>query len=418
MARKLCDMAYGNKQRVRHVESFKHHFPLFDHASNTDLAYFDSASSAQKPKQVLDAMHTFQTSSYANVHRGLYRLSGESTTAYENARTTVADFIGADENNIVFTRSTTEAVNLVANTWGKLNIQAGDTILLTEMEHHANIVPWVMLAEQVGATVKSIPLDSDGSLDMNAFTKALESKPKLVAFTHVSNVLGTINPVKDMVQQAHQVGAIALIDGSQAAPHMKLNMADIDADFYTFTGHKLYGPTGTGVLYGKKELLDAMPPWQGGGDMIETVAFDHITYAEAPAKFEAGTPNIIGMIGLAESIQFINGLGWDAIEAHEKALSDKLEAELKTIEGLTLYSQAENKIGVFSFNLDGIHSSDVAMILDKCNVAVRTGHHCAQPLMKVLGTEHTIRASIGLNTTEADINQLISALKKAKMMLG
>jgi cysteine desulfurase/selenocysteine lyase len=411
-------MACGNVRRVGAVESFKHHFPIFENESNQALAYFDSASSAQKPQHVIEAMNRFQTSSYANVHRGLYRLSAESTTAYENARRTVANFIATDENNIVFTRSATEAINLVASTWGTQHIKAGDIILLTEMEHHANIVPWVMLAKQVGAKVEYASLLPDGSLDMKSYEKALENKPKLVAFAHISNVLGTINPVKNMVSQAHNAGAKTIIDGSQAAPHIKLDMADIDSDFYVFTGHKTYGPTGTGVLYGKKELLDAMPPWQGGGDMIETVAFDNITFAKAPAKFEAGTPNIVGTIGLAASIEFLNEIGWGAIETHEKALSEKLEVELTNFNGLTLYSRAANKIGVFSFNLDGIHSSDAAMVLDKCNVAVRTGHHCAQPLMKALGTEHTIRASIGLSTTEDDIDQLISALHKAQKMLG
>lgn len=398
---------------------FKNAFPTFAETANIGLAYFDSASSAQKPAAVLKAMDRFQKTSYANVHRGLYRLSAESTTAYENARKTIAKFIGASEDETIFTRSATEAINLVANTWGDSHIQKGDVILLTDMEHHANIVPWVMLAEKKGARIKSVPLNNDGSLNTDAFTLALkEHAPKLVALTHVSNVLGTINPIANLTQQAHQAGATVLIDGSQAAAHMPLNMAHLDADFYTFTGHKLYGPTGTGVLYGKKEILTRMKPWQGGGDMIETVSFDSVTYAPSPAKFEAGTPNIVGAVGLATAIDFLMDIGWQNIQAHEKALSAKLKDALQGIEGLTLYSRAQDKIGVFSFNLDGIHSSDVAMILDKCDVAVRTGHHCAQPLMRALGTEHTIRASIGLSNTEADIDQLISALIKAKNMLG
>jgi len=388
--------------------------------SGQPVVFLDSAASAQKPRSVIDALNKVMEGGYANIHRGLYEFSAETTAAFEAARRRIARFIGGDTDETVFTRNTTEGINLVAASWGRANLAAGDEIILTEMEHHANLVPWHMLRDELGVVIKYIPVTDTGELDLARLGDLLTAKTKLVSFTHVSNALGTINPAKDIVGRVRSFNKDIkiLIDGSQSAPHMKIDVRDLGSDWFVFTGHKLYGPTGIGVLWGRAGVLAEMPPYQGGGDMIETVTLDGSTYKQAPAKFEAGTPAIAEVIGLGAAVDYIDFLGWDAIATHEKALSDTLFKRLSARKDLSILGASKNRIGVVSFNMVGSASADIGMILDKCGVAVRTGHHCCMPLMKRFGVEGTVRASLALYSTPDDINALEAALDKAAKLLS
>lgn len=396
-------------------------FPIF-----TDLekpvAFMDSAASAQKPDAVINAMNNVMQGHYANIHRGLYDFSQKTTALYEEARHKVAQFIGASsDNEVVFTRNATEAVNLVAQSWGKANLNAGDEIIITEMEHHANIVPWQLLADQIGVIIKVIPLHDDATLDYEAFEKMLSSKTKLLSFVHISNATGVINDAEALIKTTRNFNPEIkiLVDGSQSIVHKAINVTTLGADFFVFTGHKLYGPSGVGVLWGREALLNTMPPYQGGGDMIETVSFKSgISYKKAPARFEAGTPAIMEVIGLGAAIDYFSDIGVARIEDYESELYAYMRTQIEQIEGLTLYGDVVNSAPVLSFTVSWAHISDVATILDQCGVAVRSGHHCAMPLMERLGIDGSIRASIGLYNSKADIDQFINALKKAYKFLG
>ena len=406
------------------IARYRKDFPILAKTMNgKPVAYLDSASSAQKPQVVLDAIRDVYETNYANIHRGLYQFSQVTTQAYEAVRSKAAEFINAPlAEEIIFTRNTTEAINLVAQSWGQADLKAGDEIILSEMEHHANIVPWQLLEKQIGIKIKVVPVLDDGTLDFAAFMALLSEKTKIVSLVHVSNALGTINPLQKFIKAAKEFKAdiLALVDGSQSVVHGTVDVQELGCDFFAFTGHKLYGPNGVGVLWGRGDILDAMPPYQGGGDMIETVSFEKAgtTFKKAPARFEAGTPAIAEVIALGAAIDYVNAIGIDAIAAHEKALLDLMMRELNAIEGLTFYGTAQEKVSVVSFTADWAHASDIAMILDQCGVAVRTGHHCCMPLMQRFGIDATVRASLGLYSNEADIDQFIQGLKKAKEMLG
>jgi cysteine desulfurase / selenocysteine lyase len=403
------------------IEKFRADFPVLKTKMNGQpLAFLDTAASAQKPQAVLDAMNAVYEGAYANIHRGLYRLSTDLTEKFENVRTRVAKFIGATEKEIVFTRNATEGVNLVAMSWGHRNLRPGDEIILTEMEHHANIVPWQILRDHIGIVIKTVPFDSNGVLDLEAFEKFLSPKTKLIGLVHISNALGTVNPVKDIIRMArgYNKDIHILIDGSQAIVHGPVNMRELDADFYVFTGHKLYGPTGIGVLYGKFDVLNAMPPYQGGGDMINRVTFEKTTYKDAPYRFEAGTPAIAEVIGLGAAIDYLQNIGIDKIAAHENDLLGYATEKLKQIEGLTIHGTAPEKAGILSFTLKNIHPSDIGMVLDQCGVAVRAGHHCCMPLMAKLGLDSTVRASLGLYSDKNDIIQLVEGLHKVQKLFA
>lgn len=397
-------------------------FPIFEKKmSGEPLVYLDTASSAQKPQSVIDAMTAVMQGHYANIHRGLYEFSQATTAAFEAVRGKVKTFINAaSENEIVYTRNTTEAINLVAYSWGRQNLTSDDEIILTQLEHHANIVPWQLLQGEIGFAIKVVPIKSDGSLDLSAFDALLGPKVKFMGLVHISNALGVKNPVAEMIAKARAVrpDIVTLVDGSQSAVHGAIDVQALECDFFTFTGHKLYGPSGVGILYGREALLNSMPPYQGGGDMIETVSFEKgTTYKKAPARFEAGTPAIVDVIGLGAAIDYVLSISAKAIEAHEAQLLSYATERLRSIEGVTIYADVENKAAVLSFNVEGAHSSDVGMILDQCGVAVRTGHHCAMPLMEALGVDSTIRASFGLYNNKEDCDKLYEALIKAKKML-
>ncbi len=396
------------------VQKARADFPILSRViNNKPLVYLDSGASAQKPNAVIDAMSHAMRHSYANVHRGLHTLANETTDAYEAGRETVARFIGAQTDEIIFTKSATESINLVANTWGE-GLGDGDEILITEMEHHANIVPWYMLAQRKGVKLTYVPILDDGSLDMAAFDQLLTPKVKLVAVTHMSNVLGTINPIADIISKAHSIGAKVLIDGCQGVVHLPVDVKALDCDFYVFSAHKLYGPTGLGVLYGKAELLEAMPPWQGGGEMIAHVSKEKITWNVPPHRFEAGTPAILEVIGLKAAIDWLALFDRDEVVAHEHALYRRAHEALKSINSLRIHGEAPNKGSILTFSLGQAHAHDVAQILDRYNVAVRAGTHCAEPLMTRLGVTSTVRASIALYNTEEDIDVLAEAVAKAQ----
>jgi cysteine desulfurase/selenocysteine lyase len=402
------------------VERVRADFPILKtEVRGKPLVFLDSAASAQKPRQVMEAMvHHYETG-YANIHRGVYQLSQVSTQAFEGTRAKVARFLGAaDAREIVFTRNATEGVNLVAQTWGRANVGPGDEILLTQMEHHANIVPWQMLCEQTGATLRVCPIDDRGVLMIDELEKLLTPRTKLVAVAHVSNALGTINPVKDITAMAHEVGAVVVVDGAQAAPHLAVDVCDLDCDFYVITAHKIFGPTGIGVLYGKLSLLEEMPPYQGGGDMIEQVTFEKTTYAPVPTKFEAGTPDINGVIGLGAAIDYIEDLGLDAIAAHEHDLLEYATEKLSAIEGLRIIGTAPNKAAVVSFVLDFAHAHDVGTILDQDGIALRTGHHCAQPVMDRFGVAATARASFSIYNTREEVDILVASIEKVRELFA
>lgn len=383
------------------------------------LVFLDSGASAQKPHVVLDTMRRVYESEYANVHRGAYYLSERSTALYEGARDKLRDFLNArDRKEIIFTRNATESINLVAYAWGRKYLKAGDEIVISAMEHHSNIVPWQMLRDELGLTLKIAPVSDDGEFLLDAFKALLTDRTKLVAITHVSNVLGTITPVKEIVRLAHDTGAKVLLDGAQAAVHLPVDVQDIGCDFYAITGHKLYGPTGIGVLYGKEALLDAMPPFMGGGDMIGSVSFEKTTWAPLPAKFEAGTPAIVQAIGLGAAVDYMTGLGRESIAAHEHDLLNYATQRLASIDGLKIYGTAPDKAAVISFTLGDIHAHDVSTIIDRAGVAIRAGHHCAEPLMERLGVAATARASFGVYNTREDADALVKALETVQEIFG
>lgn len=398
--------------------SRKADFPGLVTGDGAPWHYLDTAASAQKPQVVVNAMSRALGRDYATVHRGVYGRSAQMTLGYEAARRRVADFIGArSENEVVFVRGATEAINLVAASWGMTRIGQGDRIILSTLEHHSNIVPWQMLAERTGAEIEVCPLTEDGRIDLGGLEALLSPRTKLVALAHVSNVLGSVLDARQAADLAHSVGAKILLDGCQAAPRMKLDMAALDCDFYVFSGHKLYGPTGIGVLWAREDILDQMPPYQGGGSMIEKVAFDGTTYAPPPQRFEAGTPMITEAIALHAAIDYVDAFGPDRLFAHEAALAAKLRAELRKLNAVTLFGPDESA-GIVSFALDGVHPHDLGTILDEENVAIRAGHHCAQPLMDHLGVPATARASFGLYSDEDDIAALMRGIERTRRIFG
>ena len=403
------------------IESVRGEFPALQaEIYGKPLVYLDSAASAHKPQAVLDAEHACYREFYSNVHRGVHYLSQRATDAYEGAREKVRRLLGAERaEEIVFVRGTTEGVNLVAATFGRTRVGRGDEILITEMEHHSNIVPWKLLCEQQGATLKVVPIDDDrGELDMNAFAGLIGERTKLVAAGHVSNALGTINPVKEIVRLAHERSVPVLLDGAQAVPHMAVDVAEIGCDFYVFSGHKAFGPTGIGALYGRWELLREMPPYQGGGEMISSVTFEKIEYREPPARFEAGTPNIAGAVALGATVEFLERVGYEAIQSHEQELLTYATERLREVPGLRLIGTAADKVGVLSFVLKGVHAHDVGTIVDREGVAVRVGHHCAQPVMDHFGVPATARASLALYNTKEDVDALVAALGRVREVFG
>ncbi|MBN2799808.1 MAG: cysteine desulfurase [Deltaproteobacteria bacterium] len=397
------------------VEAARFDFPtLHQKVKGKDLVYLDSAATAHKPKLVIETMRRFYQMDNANVHRGVHELSERATLSYEGARRDIQRYLNAaSHREIVFTRGTTEAINLVSNAWGRANLHEGDEILLTWMEHHSNIVPWQLIAEATGAVIKVAPIHDDGSLDMEAFEALLGPRTRMVAVAHVSNALGTVNPVRRIIELAHAHGALVLVDGAQGVPHMRVDVQALGADFYALSGHKLYGPTGIGVLYGRLALLEAMPPWQGGGDMIRVVTFEKTEYAPPPARFEAGTPNISGAIGLGAAVRYLNTLDFDAVHAHELDVLRYGTALLEQIPGVRIVGTAEGKVGVISFLVEGVHPHDLGTALDMEGVAVRTGHHCAQPVMQRMAVFATTRASLGLYNTREDMDRLADALRKS-----
>lgn len=410
----------SHNSRVYDVDAIRRDFPILSReVYGKPLVFLDSGASAQKPRAVIDAVSGAYENQYSNVHRGAHYLSATTTDAFEQSREKVAKLLNApDVDEIVFTSSVTAAINLVAYSWARANLQAGDEILITEMEHHANIVPWLMLKDQLGIVLKVAAIDDNGAFNMDNFRAQLSDRTRLVAVTHCSNVLGSWVPVKDVTEAAKEVGATVLIDGAQGIVHGAVDVQDIGADFYAFTGHKLYGPSGIGILWGRKELLDVMPPFMGGGDMIDTVSFEKVTFKAAPHRFEAGTPPIVQAIGLGAAIDYVSEIGFDAIRVHEEALRDAAMARLAEIEGIQLIGTAPGKAAIMSFLLDGCHPYDVAAILDRAGVACRVGHHCAEPLMKRLGVIGTVRASFGMYNTLDEVETLAQAIEKARRMLA
>lgn len=402
------------------IEKIRSDFPILGtEVHGQPFAFLDSAASAQKPRQVIDAISAVYDSGYANVHRGAYQLSEVVTDNYEGARDKVQEFLNAEyRGEIIFTRNATEAINLVAGSYARSKLNCGDEIIITEMEHHSNIVPWQLLKAEKDLVLKVVPITDAGELRMDVFEKLLSRRTKLVSVPHISNVLGTVLPVKRIIELAHSAGAAVLIDGCQAVMHESVDVQSLDCDFYAFSGHKLYGPSGIGVLYGKKELLDAMPPYMGGGDMINTVTFEESTWAELPAKFEAGTPAIAQAIGLGAAIDYINNIGLVSIARHENDLLDYTTSRLNAIDGLRIIGTASNKVSVISMILDCAHPHDMATILDRSGVAIRAGHHCAQPLMDRLGLPATARASFGLYNNQNDADQLCQALETVQEIFG
>ena len=396
------------------VHRIRRDFPILTrHARGKRLIYLDNAATTQKPQAVIDRIVRYYSQENSNVHRGVHYLSELSTIEFENARGTVQRFINAREiKEIVFTRGTTEAINLVAQSWGRTNIKAGDEILISAIEHHSNIVPWQMLCAAKDATLRVVPVNDNGEMVFEELERMLNPRVKLVAVGHASNALGTINPIRHIVEAAHANGSLVLVDGAQGVPHLRVDVQDLGCDFYAFSGHKVYGPTGIGVLWGRESLLDAMPPWQGGGDMILSVSYDKTTYNALPYKFEAGTPNIEGVIGLATALDYVSGIGREAIATYEHGLLEYATERLLEIDGLRIIGRAAEKAAVISFVLEGVHPHDIGTILDQEGVAVRTGHHCAQPLMMRFNVPATGRASFGLYNTREEADALVAALHK------
>jgi len=395
------------------VHAVRDDFPILRRqVRGKPLVYLDNAATTQKPQQVIDRIVRYYTQENSNVHRGVHYLSEIATVAYESVRTTVKRFINArDEKEIVFTRGTTEAINLFAQAYGRANVKAGDEILITAIEHHSNIVPWQLLCEEKGSKLVVAPVNDAGEVLMDEFAKLLNERTRIVAFGHASNALGTINPIKEMIALAHDAGAVVIVDGAQGVPHVVIDVQDLDVDFYAFSGHKIYGPTGIGVLYGKEALLDAMPPWQGGGDMILSVSFEKTTYNALPYKFEAGTPNIEGVVGLGAALDYVASLGIEPIAAHEQELLAYATRRLQEIEGLRIIGTAAHKASVISFTLEGVHPHDIGTILDQAGIAIRTGHHCAQPIMMRFNIPATGRASFGMYNTLEEADVLVDGLR-------
>ena len=401
------------------VEDIRKDFPILSREVNgKPLVYLDNGATSQKPQVLIDAINTYYTNDNSNIHRGVHTLSQVATTAYEEARTKIQTWVNAEHlEEIIFTKGTTDGINLISNAWGRANLEKGDEVIITEMEHHSNIVPWQMVCQEKGAVLRVIPINDSGELLLDEYKKLLTPKTKMVALVHISNALGTINPVKEVIQLAHEVGAKVLVDGAQQVAHAAPNMRDLDVDFYVFGLHKMFGPTGVGILYGKRKLLNAIPPYQGGGDMIKTVSFEKTTYNELPHKFEAGTPNISAGIATVAAVDYIESLDWDAIHIHEEELLNYATSELKKIEGLKIIGEAQEKASVISFVVAGTHAYDLGVLVDKMGIAVRTGHHCTQPLMNRFGIQGTVRASFAFYNTKEEVNLLIVALKRAINML-
>jgi len=413
-------MTQAQTQLAATVPNWRGDFPaLSQDVNGHPLVYLDSAASAQQPQRVIDAVAEYQRHDHANVHRGVHTLSHRATDAYEGARDKIRDFINANSRSeIVLTSGTTESINLVAQSFCRPRVQAGDKILITHLEHHANIVPWQLVCEQTGADLLVAPIDDRGQLDLDELTRMLDQGVFMLAIGHVSNALGTINPVKKIIAEAKARGVPVLVDGAQGVPHMSVDVRDLDCDFYAFSGHKMFGPTGTGVLYARESLLESMPPYQGGGDMILEVSFESTVYNELPYKFEAGTPNIAGVVGLGAAIDYLQAIGMQQIAEYEQGLHDTMVAELGAIEGMRLVGTADSKASVQSFLLDDIHAHDLGTILDHQGVAIRTGHHCAMPVMARFGIAGTARASVALYNTVEDIDRLVAALLKAQTMFA
>ena len=409
-----------NAPRPLDVEAVRRDFPILaTTVHGRPLTYLDSAASSQRARPVLEAVEHYERHSHANVHRGVHALSQAATAAFEGARERVRRFINAASvKEVIFVRGTTEGINLVAQSYARPRLRPGDEILITGLEHHANIVPWQMVCEQTGARLRVAPINRRGEVPFDEFQRQLSPRTRLAAFAHISNALGTVLPVKRMIEAAHAQGAVVLIDGAQAVPHARVDVRALGADFYTFSGHKMYAPTGIGVLYGREELLAEMPPWQGGGDMILTVSFEKTTYNELPAKFEAGTPNISGAVGLAAAMDYLEGLGIESVAAHEQHLLELATAELGRMPQIELVGTAAHKAAVLSFTMKGVHAHDLGTILDADGVAVRTGHHCAMPVMTFFGLPATARASFACYNTEEDIARLVRALERAREVFG
>jgi len=401
------------------VVAIRKYFPALNRqVKGKPLVYFDNAATTQKPQAVIDALVNYYSNYNANIHRGIHTLAEEATAAFEATRDAAQEFINAEgREQIIFTGGTTEGINLVAQTWGRQNIKAGDEIIVSNMEHHSNIVPWYMIAQEKGAILKVIPINENGELIIEEFDKLLTERTKIVSVVHVSNALGTINPVKTIIEKAHAAGAVVLIDGAQSTVHMDIDVQDLDADFFVFSSHKIYGPTGVGVLYGKKHLLESMPPYQGGGEMIKEVYFDKVIYNDLPYKYEAGTPNIADTVAFKAALDFTKQVGKDKIRKHENELLNYATAQLEQIEGLKIIGKAKNKISVISFVIEKVHPQDLGILLDNRGIAVRTGHHCAQPLMDCYRIPGTTRASFAMYNTKEEIDSLITGLHKAVKML-
>jgi cysteine desulfurase/selenocysteine lyase len=402
------------------VEARRSDFPiLFQEVNGQPLTYLDSAASSHRPLPVIEAVDHYEKHDHSNVHRGVHTLSHRATEAFEGAREKVRGFVNAaSAAEIVFTRGTTEAINLVANSWGTQNLGEGDEILITWLEHHANIVPWQLLCERTGAVLRVAPIDDAGAVDLQALEALITDRTKIIAFSHTSNALGTITPSREIIALARQHGIVTLVDGAQAVPHGPVDVRELGCDFFAFSGHKMYGPTGIGVLYGRETLLERMPPWQGGGDMILTVSFEGSTWNELPYKFEAGTPNISGAVGLGAAVDYLSGIGPTEVARYETELLAYLNQQLATVEGLGIIGTAPHKVGVVSFMLDDIHPHDLGTILDQLGVAIRTGHHCAMPVMERYGLPGTARASLGLYNNREDVDRLVTALRRAKEIFG
>jgi len=402
------------------VEKVRADFPiLHQRVHDNALVYLDNGASAQKPRQVVDAIVHYYQHDHSNVHRGVHTLSQRATDAYESARERLRGFVNARSvSEIVYVRGATEGINLVAFSHGRKVLAAGDEIIVSEMEHHSNIVPWQLLAEQTGAVVKMLPFHDSGELDLEAYDRLLNERTKIVAVNHVSNALGTINPIAELARKAHDAGAVIVVDGAQAAPHMAIDVQALDCDFYTLSGHKMYGPTGIGIVYGRETLLDAMPPWQGGGEMIKSVSFERVVYHDLPYKFEAGTPNIAGSVGLGAAVDYLTMLGRDEIAAYEHRLLAYATDRVREIDELTVIGTAQHKAGIMSFDLKDIHPHDIGTMLDHQGIAVRTGHHCAQPVMQHYDLAATTRASLGIYNTHSEIDALIDGVKDVISIFG
>lgn len=401
------------------ISKIREQFPvLHQEVNGHPLVYFDNAATTQKPQQVLDALNDYYKSMNANIHRGVHTLADRATQAFEDTRESIRAFINAAEKEeVIFTKGTTDGINLIASSWGRANIKAGDEIIISTMEHHSNIVPWQMLCEERGASLRVIPVDENGDIIPEEFEKLLNERTRLISIVHVSNALGTINPVEMVIEKGHAVGATVVIDGAQASSHLTVDVQALDCDFYVFSGHKMYAPTGTGILYGKRSLLEAMPPYQGGGEMIKEVTFEKTTYNEIPYRFEAGTPNIADIVAFKHAVDFINSLGRENIAAYEDQLLQHANKQLSAIEGIRFIGTAKRKVGVVSFVVEGVHHFDIGMMLDARGIAVRTGHHCTQPLMKRFDIDGTVRASFSVYNTTEEIDRLAEGLQAVIKMM-